>query len=339
MEDAKDISSTLKVLVADDDVATSRQLCDFLTEKGFMTEHVRVGGELKEKVKAIQPTFILCDLTLVELNAIGLLQWLRSDEADGYDPKVFVLSSHAIARNIRECIRLGAKDFIAKPFTFEDVLNRLVFHVQRKRDTNLLKDVDASQLEGGDVYVNLLEMVLGEAMSGRSSHEILYQMVKIIAVNLQAVRCNVIKVHEDFQSGEVAAASDDPELQGLKINLGRYPEVTDVIHSGNTVVIEDVDSDPHMQAIKDTIQGLSFNSMIVVPVMKDGNPWGVISARMDKEHSTFTERDIRFVQMVGQIASIFLSGKSIIPHEWLISNESQEDSSDTTEPAKEAPAA
>src|SRR5690606_15610604 len=134
------------------------------------------------------------------------------------------------------------------------------------------------------------------------------------AVNLKAVRCNLIRVSEDFQSGEVLAASDDPKLDSLKINLSRYPEVSHVVHSQETVVIEDVASDPHMAAIRELIQGLSFNSMIVVPVTRNQGSYGVISARMDKEHSKFDMRDIHFVQMVGRIASLFLSGKCLIPH-------------------------
>jgi putative methionine-R-sulfoxide reductase with GAF domain len=66
------------------------------------------------------------------------------------------------------------------------------------------------------------------------------------------------------------------------------------------------------------VKGISFNSVIVAPIRSNGSVYGVISARMSKEHSKFNDRDIRFVSLVAQITSLLLTTGLTLPHEFLI---------------------
>jgi DNA-binding response OmpR family regulator len=310
-------SVNFKVLIGDDDSAGSRRLVDFLKERGFAAEHAPSGKALRERIKTWRPTFVICDLTLTEFNAPQLLSWVKSDpDFKTWKPKVLVTSAHNVVRNIKECITLGASDYIVKPYKLEDILTRLIFHIQNKRELLPENKAETPKLEGADIYLHLMDIVLREAMSGRQPQEIHFNLIKMIAITLKAVRCSMVKISEDLQAGEVQASSDDKSIKGLKLDMNKYPEMVHVMNTGKAVVIEDLEYDPMLAQIKNLVKGISFNSMIVSPVRRNGDMYGVISARMAKEHSKFNERDIRFVTLVSQVLSLYLSANLTLPHEW-----------------------
>jgi DNA-binding response OmpR family regulator len=317
--DAQEIQSNFKVLIADDDGASSRRLQDFLKERGFSVDVVANGKLAKERITMWKPTFVICDLTLADLNAFQLLSWIKTDPSvKDNKPKVFVTSAHNIVKNIKECISLGASDYIVKPFKYEDILTRLVFHIQNKRE--LISEAGkekAGKLEGADIYLHLLELVLRETLSGRAQSEILLNITKMIAITLKAVRCSVVMISEDLQAGTVLASSDSRDARGFLLDMNKYPEMLHVMNSEKAIVIEDLAYDPMLAKIKDLVKGISFNSMIVCPVSRNGSMYGVISARMDRAHSKFNDRDIRFCQIVAQITSLLMSSGMLIPHEFI----------------------
>jgi DNA-binding response OmpR family regulator len=313
-ETAAITQANFKILIADDDGAGSRRLLDFLKERGFAAEVVQTGRQAKDRIKEWNPHFVIADLTLPELNAPQLLQWM-AEEFKENRPKVLVTSAHNNAQNVKAVIRAGANDFVLKPYKFEDLLTRLVFHIQNKRELFSGKD-KSSQLEGADIYLHLLDIVLREALSGRQRDEILHNMTKMIAITLKAVRCSIVMISEDLQIGTVLASSDSKDIKGLSLDMNKYPEQLHVMNTEKAVIIEDLAYDPMLAKIKDLVKGISFNSMIVAPVRRNNEMFGVVSARMDTKHSKFNDRDIRFVQLVAQVMSLMLSAGMVMPHEW-----------------------
>ncbi|MBK9293343.1 MAG: response regulator [Oligoflexia bacterium] len=309
--------SNFKVLIADDDSAGSRRFIEFLSQRGFEAQYVETGEAAKQTIASWRPHFVIYDLTLQGLNAPQLLTWItQNPEFVEAKPKVIVTSGHSIVSNIKECIKLGAVDYVVRPFKFEDILTRLVFHIQKKRE--LLSDAKSkAKLDGGDLYLNLLDVVLREAQSQRETEDTLFNITKMLSITLKAVRCSLIQVAEDRLSGTVLVSSDDKEgkAKGIVIDMNKYPEVIHVMNTEKSVVIEDLEYDPMLAKIKDLVKGISFNSMIVLPVRRNGEIFGVVSARMDKEHSKFNERDIRFAQLVAHIIGLVLNKGSYIPHE------------------------
>lgn len=310
--------SNFRILVADEGGIMTTRLMDFLKSKGFEVNHEPGGNAVKLAIKNWKPHFVLCDLAIKDLTAPNLLRWLRSPEFDGeFIPRVLVTSAHNVVKNIRECIALGASDYIVKPFTFDDLLTRLVFHIQNKREVDHKTESPQAAATATDetVYMNLLDAAFNEIFKAKKQEDALFSMVKLISLTLKAVRCSVVQVSEDLLSGEVMASSDDKSARGIKLDMNKYPEVLHVMNTGKMIVIEDLAYDPQLSKIKDLVKGISFNSMILCPITRDNQPWGVVSARMDKSHSKFTDRDIRWTQLMGQILSLLFSARLFLPHE------------------------
>ncbi len=305
-----------KILIIDKDGQTSRRLCDYLIENGFEAEHASTGEAGIEQMKIFKPRFVVCDLMLPDMNAIAVLDYMKSHaELSKREIKVLITSSHNSVQNVKECIKKGACDYILKPIKPETLLPRLIFQAQKKREFTEEEKTVVTALQGGDLYNHLLSLVLKEAISKKSDHEILFNMAKMLALALKAVRCSFIECLEDRVTGYVRVSHDNIDMNNFKIDLDKYPEVLDVMNKEQIVVIENLDSDPTLVEMKKNLKSISFNSMIVCPIYRRGYFYGVISARMGNSQ-IFTENHIRFAMMLSQIVSLILSSQIPLPIEF-----------------------
>src|SRR3954464_12469571 len=124
MEDAR-----TRLLVIEDDVATSRFLAENLTADGFDVVTASGAGEGLRAVESRAPSLVVLDLGLEDGNGLVLLDRVRA--ADGLssriDPAVpvVVLSGYAgEADRVRGFTR-GADDYVTKPFSYAELLGRV----------------------------------------------------------------------------------------------------------------------------------------------------------------------------------------------------------------------
>ncbi len=309
-----------KVLIIDKDSQNSRRIADFLKEKGFEAEIANTGELGIEKIKIFKPKYVVVDLVLLDMNGFDFLDHLNENKLVSPDMKILVTSSHNSVENVRKSIRKGACDYIIKPIKAETLLPRLIFHAQKKRNINEIqespKGADAKGLDSTAMYLHLLGLILKEANSQKSDHEILFNMTKMLAITLKAVRCSIIECDEDRLTGYVRVSHDDINVGNIKIDLEKYPEVLDVMNREQVLIIENLDNDPALAEIKKNFQNIKFNSMIVCPIYKMGYFYGVVSARMNDKSTSFAEDQIRFAVLISQIISLILNSHIPLPIEF-----------------------
>jgi DNA-binding response OmpR family regulator len=308
------MNNGIKLLIADRDTLLPRRLAEFLNDKGFSCELVNNGRQLKSLLSNWIPQFIFVDLLLPDLNAVDLCKFIQEDPIlRKHNIQILVTSGHNNRENVRKCLVAGAVDYIVKPFRVEDILARLVFHIQNKRQIVDVDKEDRTRLEGGDLFLNLMELVLREATSGRSHRSILYNLTKMVALSLKAVRCSVVECNREMMEGFVMASSDDPKVKDIKLDLNRYPEIIHVLNYQKVVAIENMDLNPTLAKIKEVVKTISFNALVVSPVMVRGDLFGVLSARMDTKGKAFQDREIRFAQLVARVAGLVLENVDYMP--------------------------
>lgn len=298
-------STSYRVIIAEDDGQLSHRLGDFLVQRGFEVEYAKLEDDVLSMCQDYKPHFVVMNIVFGQLSAANFIREIRNSE-DLKRTKVFVTSAHNSLANVQQVLREGAADYIVKPYEVEEIISRLVFHVQKKRKVKEVEEDKTSIQEGGKI-LHLLDLVLKECISEKKKQTILFNHTKMLALTLKAVRINIIQCSEDRQIGYVIVSSDDKALHGLQINLNKYPEVLHVMNTEKMVVLENLAEDPTMKKILQNLKNVSFNSMIVAPLWKQGKFFGVISARMPKEYSEFTDGDIRFTQLLSLATSAVLS--------------------------------
>lgn len=295
----------IKVLIADDDRTTARRLADFLQQHGFDAKAVHTGADAKASLVNFKPNLVLADLMLPQGNAFELIRFCKGEPTLARRPINFiVLSGHNNPNNITEAYRRGAKDYIQKPFMYPDLLHRVVLHCRETREIAPPTEAELS------AHWHLTELLLDQALQPGSIEDILYMLVALAAKKLKGVRCSVIRTTTHTQ-GVVMASSDERNVAGLSLNLAKYPEVQLVMNTNKMIAIDNLDDSQALKKIKNEFKSISFNSMIVCPVIYRQKPFGVLSMRFGPEKRKLNDEEIRFVDVVAKIASLAISTQNI----------------------------
>jgi DNA-binding NtrC family response regulator len=101
------------ILLVDDDPAILKLLVHLLGKQGLATRTAECGAEALAAIRAQQPTAIVLDLILPDANGKDLLAEFQ--DLCPHVP-VVVLTASDTVDDVVECMRLGAVDYIQKPF-------------------------------------------------------------------------------------------------------------------------------------------------------------------------------------------------------------------------------
>lgn len=109
--------NSVGVLIVEDDEGSAQLLRGFLEA----LEGVRVVGMARngrrglELARRERPDLVLLDLVMPEMDGISMLKVLRDDSTD-VRPRVIVTSGVSTDEMVRHALRLGADDYLMKPF-------------------------------------------------------------------------------------------------------------------------------------------------------------------------------------------------------------------------------
>lgn len=113
------------ILIIEDDLEISRLLSDYIAENGYHTVCQHDGLHVMEFLD--KADLILLDLMLPYKNGDSILSDIRKVST----VPVIVISAKGMTRNKIDLLRLGADDYITKPFDLEEVLARMESSLRR----------------------------------------------------------------------------------------------------------------------------------------------------------------------------------------------------------------
>ena len=112
-------SSLVDILIVDDDAAFCTAAERYLQARGHRTRCAVDGIDAVEQMTERDPDLVICDLRMPRLDGLGFLQRLREEHSDV--PFVMV-TGHPSADTADQARRIGADDYLEKPFEMEDLL-------------------------------------------------------------------------------------------------------------------------------------------------------------------------------------------------------------------------
>ncbi len=134
-----------RILVIDDDIVNLK-IAEHVLEKDYNVTCAKSGMEGIDILKSNDIDLVLLDLYMPEMNGMDVLAKIRED-ASISAVKVVILTSSGMKTDVTEAIRLGALDFIKKPFFPTEFLDRIkkVLNIAKK-DNILVVDDDKMNL-------------------------------------------------------------------------------------------------------------------------------------------------------------------------------------------------
>jgi DNA-binding NtrC family response regulator len=101
------------ILVVDDETQISDLLRDFLTQEGYQVLTAANGIEAISLGKENRPDLALLDLKMPGMDGIEVFQKLREVKKD---IGVIILTGYGTLKTAKQAMRLGAYDYLTKPF-------------------------------------------------------------------------------------------------------------------------------------------------------------------------------------------------------------------------------
>lgn len=128
------------VLVADDDAWILRMVATVLEKRGYSVETAVDGEDALARALARTPDLLITDVMMPKMDGWSLVRQLRSHAELAMLPVIFLTALSSEDDRIRG-FRLGADDYVTKPFRFEELdlrvaktLRRAAQSVQDTRD-------------------------------------------------------------------------------------------------------------------------------------------------------------------------------------------------------------
>jgi two-component system OmpR family response regulator len=126
-----------RLLVVDDEPDIRELLCAALRFAGFEVATAGDGQEALAMVQSYRPSLLLLDVMMPGLDGLGVLQRIREQRIE--TPVIFLTARDATEDRIAG-LRLGGDDYVSKPFSLAEVIERI--QAVLRRTTGAARDSD-----------------------------------------------------------------------------------------------------------------------------------------------------------------------------------------------------
>lgn len=124
----------MSILLADDDVQLANFLSKSLESEGYAVHTALDENTAVAELRRQNYKLIILDLNFGQTDGLKLLERLR---ADGVETPIIVLSARNKVSDRVQSLRLGADDYVTKPFSYQELSARASALLRRKADPTL----------------------------------------------------------------------------------------------------------------------------------------------------------------------------------------------------------
>ena len=138
----------MHILLIEDDINAASYVTKGLKESGHVVDHASDGEEGEQSALTLKFDVIVVDRMLPKLDGLSLINKIRKEDTD---TPILILSALGEVDEKVLGLKAGADDYLAKPFSFSELLARIeVLH----RRTN--PEVKETSIKVGSLSMNLL---------------------------------------------------------------------------------------------------------------------------------------------------------------------------------------
>jgi two-component system, OmpR family, response regulator len=217
--------TAMRVLVIEDDRDAATWLLKGLKESGHLVDHAADGEQGLALAREGVHDVLIVDRMLPKLDGLSVIRSLR---ADGQTTPVLILSALSDVDERVKGLRAGGDDYLAKPYSFSELLARVEGLSRRNSGSGLETKLKACDLEldlltrdvtraGKDIPLQPREFKLLEYLMRHAGHIVTRTML------LENVwdyhfdpQTNVIDVHVSRLRAKIDKGFDEPILQTVR---------------------------------------------------------------------------------------------------------------------------
>ncbi len=151
----------MRILVVEDNLRLADTLADALRAENYMVDIANDGLQGYEDAASDIYDILILDLMLPKMNGYEVLSSLRSD---GNHIPVLILSARSELDDKLQGFRVGADDYVTKPFEIEELIMRIQAITRRR----ISQDIDMQFLRAGDLAFDNNTCEISNINTGKS---------------------------------------------------------------------------------------------------------------------------------------------------------------------------
>jgi DNA-binding response OmpR family regulator len=119
------------ILIIEDDATLLRGLKDNFEFEGYRVQTAQDGEQGLQAALAAQPDLIILDLMLPKVNGYEICRFLREEKLE---MPIIMLTAKGEESDVVLGLKLGADDYVTKPFSIKELLARAEAFLRRRRE-------------------------------------------------------------------------------------------------------------------------------------------------------------------------------------------------------------
>ncbi len=154
-----------RIYLVDDDELILDVLSRVLKKEGYEVRSATGGSALMENIRSWRPAVVLLDINLPGQNGMEILQELKNE---GLPLEVVMLTVDNTAGTAVKAMKIGAWDYLLKPFNLDEVrivIKGAVENVRLKNELEYLRNISTSLFEGDFLGVSKARQELKEKVA------------------------------------------------------------------------------------------------------------------------------------------------------------------------------
>ena len=133
-----------RILIVDDEPVARKLISRILSKEGYRCEEADSGAQVIARLRSNKTALVILDIRMPGKSGIELLPEIKA-----YHPNIAVIMVTAVAEisSAVHCMKLGAEDYICKPFTTDElaltverILHKRKLQIKINRDKQTLED-------------------------------------------------------------------------------------------------------------------------------------------------------------------------------------------------------
>jgi len=120
----------MKILIVEDEMALSKSIVSYLKSESYLCEVSNSFNDAIEKADSYDYDCVLLDISLPDGNGLNVLKFLKeNNKTEG----VIIISAKNSIEDKIEGLKLGADDYLPKPFHLSELCARIAAVIRRRR--------------------------------------------------------------------------------------------------------------------------------------------------------------------------------------------------------------